>query len=53
MHPFVIRKTLAQTRIFTFDKLKNVYNKLADLDLKVKTGKIDMKMAIDKFVAEL
>jgi DNA polymerase-3 subunit delta len=53
MHPFVIRKTLAQSRRFTYEKLKNTYNELADLDLRVKTGKIDMKLAIFKFVAEL
>jgi DNA polymerase III subunit delta len=53
MHPFVIRKTLAQARTFTFDRLKSIYGKLADFDTKVKTGKMDMKMAIDKFVAEL
>jgi DNA polymerase-3 subunit delta len=53
MHPFVIRKSLAQTRIFTFDKLKKIYNKLGAYDTMVKTGKMDMKMALDKFVAEL
>ncbi|MFA6047349.1 MAG: DNA polymerase III subunit delta [Parcubacteria group bacterium] len=53
MHPFVIRKTLAQTRVFTFERLKKIYNKLARFDHAVKTGKVDMRMALDKFVAEL
>jgi len=53
MHPFVIRKTLTQTRIFTFDRLKKIYNKLARFDRAVKTGKMDMKLALDRFVAEL
>lgn len=53
MHPFVIRKTLTQTRNFSFDKLKKIYEKLARFDRAVKTGKMEMKLAIDKFVAEL
>lgn len=53
MHPYVIRKTLTQTKIFTFSKLKEVYNKLGIYDTMVKTGQMDMKMALDKFVAEL
>lgn len=53
MHPFVIRKSLGQIRNFTFDKLKNIYQKLGDIDIQVKTGKIDIKLALDKFVAEL
>lgn len=53
MHPFVIRKSLGQIRNFTFSKLKSIYQKLGDIDAKVKTGKLDMKLALDKFVAEL
>jgi DNA polymerase III delta subunit len=53
IHPFVVRKSLAQTRIFTFDRLKKIYKKLGLYDTMVKTGKMEMKMALDKFVAEL
>jgi len=53
MHPFVVKKSLAATRIFTFDVLKKIYQKLGAYDLAVKTGKMDMKLALDKFVAEL
>jgi len=52
-HPFVVKKTLAQLRNFSFDKLKNIYNKLAELDTAVKTGKIEIKLAMDKFIVEL
>jgi DNA polymerase III subunit delta len=53
MHPFVIRKSLGQIQNFSFSKLKLVYQKLGDIDNKVKTGKIDIKLALDKFIAEL
>lgn len=53
MHPFVIKKTLSQIKTFTYDRLKKIYRKLARLDLAVKTGKMDMKLALDKLVAEL
>lgn len=53
MHPFVVRKSLAQIRNFSFDKLKNIYQKLGEMDTAVKTGKVEIKMALDKFIVEL
>ncbi len=53
MHPFVIRKSFAQTKNFPLQKLKIIYQKLADLDMQIKTGKINIHLALDKFVAEL
>ena len=53
LHPFVIKKTLFQMRNFTFEKLKNIYKKLGEIDTAVKTGKVEIKLALDKFVVEL
>ena len=53
MHPFVIRKSLGQIRNFSFSKLKEIYQKLGSVDTEIKTGKIDIKLALDKLVAEL
>lgn len=53
MHPFVVKKSLTQIRNFSFQKLKNIYNILLDMDVKIKTGKVEIKLALDKFVAEL
>ncbi|MFA4817850.1 MAG: DNA polymerase III subunit delta [Parcubacteria group bacterium] len=53
MHPFVVKKSLAQIRNFSFDKLKNIYQKLGELDTAVKTGKVEIKMGLDKFIVEL
>jgi len=53
MHPFIVRKSLAQTNNFSFEKLKKIYRKLSNLDAKIKTGKIDIGLALDKFIIEL
>lgn len=53
MHPFVVRKSLAQIRNFSWEKLKNIYQKLGELDTQVKTGKVEIKMGLDKFIVEL
>jgi DNA polymerase-3 subunit delta len=53
MHPFVVKKSLAQIRNFSYDKLKDIYQKLGELDTAVKTGKIEIRLALDKFIVEL
>lgn len=53
LHPFVVKKSLSQIRNFSWEKLKKIYQKLTDLDNKVKTGKIEIKLALDKFIIEL
>jgi DNA polymerase III subunit delta len=53
LHPFVVKKSLAQIMRFSFAKLKDIYQKLSQLDTSAKTGKIEIKLALDKFVAEL
>jgi len=53
LHPFVVKKGLAQTRNFSFETLKKIYQKLSTLDTKAKTGKIDIKLALDKFIVEI
>jgi DNA polymerase III subunit delta len=51
MHPFVVRKSLEQTRNFSWEKLKSLYNNLCEIDFESKTGKTDIELALDKFVA--
>lgn len=53
LHPYVVKKSLMQTRNISFQKLKQIYQKLGEIDFQAKTGKIDIKLALDKFVAEL
>jgi len=53
LHPFVVRKCLSQSRNFSFETLKKIYQKLGNLDVKIKTGQIDIKLALDKFIVEI
>lgn len=53
LHPFVVKKSLAQLRHFSWEQLRQIYQKLAQLDTAVKTGKIEIKLALDKFIVEL
>jgi len=51
MHPFVARKSLEQARNFSWENLKKLYNNLCEIDFESKTGKTDIALALDKFVA--
>jgi len=53
LHPFVVKKGLAQVRNFPFSRLKQIYGKIGAVDLMIKTGKIDIELALDKLVSEL
>ncbi len=53
LHPFVVRKGLSQARNFSLENIKKIYQKLSNLDVKIKTGKIDIKLALDKFIVEI
>jgi len=53
LHPFVVQKGIAQLRGFTLAQLKKIYKKLEQIDLQIKTGKIDIVLALDKFVVSL
>ena len=53
IHPFVVKKSLAQTQNFPFGTLKKIYQKLSIFDVKIKTGQLDIKLALDKFIVEL
>lgn len=52
LNPFVVQKALGQLRKTNLEKIKSIYQQLADLDLKLKTGEIDPKLALDKFIVE-
>lgn len=51
MHPFVARKSLDQSRNFSWPQLKSLYNQLCEIDFESKTGKTDIALALDKFAA--
>ena len=53
LHPFVVKKSLGQLNRFSFNRLREIYGKIADLDTAVKTGQINILLAIDRLIAEM
>jgi DNA polymerase-3 subunit delta len=51
LHPFVVRKTYGQAQKFTFLQLKKIYRKIFQVDLSIKTGKLDPDVALDLFIS--
>jgi DNA polymerase III delta subunit len=53
LHPFVVKKTSGLCRYFSFPQLKEIYKKIYQTDLQIKTGQLDPELAIDLFVAQI
>ena len=51
LHPFVIKKSCALSRRFQFLELKKIYQKIFEIDLNIKTGKIESSTAIDLLIS--
>jgi DNA polymerase III subunit delta len=51
LHQYPAQKTREQARGFSLTALQHIYEKLLDLDVGVKTGKMDMATGLDMFVA--
>jgi len=53
MHPYVIQKSTQQAKKFNFEELKKIYQKIFQVDLSIKTGKVEPETALDLFIAEI
>jgi len=53
LHPFVVRKSLFLVRKFKVSELKKIYQKIFEVDLAIKTGKIDPEAALELLIAEI
>ena len=53
LHPFVIKKSSFQAQRFSLQELKKIYQKIFQVDLNIKTGKLDPQVALDLFIAEI
>lgn len=53
LHPFVVKKSTFLARRFTQERLKIIYEYLLDMDLGIKTGRIDPRVALDMLVMEI
>jgi DNA polymerase III subunit delta len=50
---FVIRKTMEQAQRYSLLRIKQVYQKLVETDLAIKTGKYDGELALNILIADL
>jgi len=53
LHPFVVQKSSYLCNQFSMDKLKKIYWKIFQVDLDIKTGKVEPETAIDLLFAEI
>ena len=53
VHPYPIKKIIPQAKLFKLPQLKRIYHQLSDLDLAIKTGRLDNKLALDLLIASL
>ncbi|MBU2545289.1 DNA polymerase III subunit delta [Patescibacteria group bacterium] len=53
LHPFVVKKAYYSAQQFSFQELKNIYEKIFKIDLQIKTGQVEPATALDLFIAEL
>lgn len=52
LHPFVAQKAVTQAQKYTIEELKEIYKKLLQMDLRIKTSPIDAKTLLDIFVVQ-
>lgn len=52
LHPFVVQKSLGQLKNYDFERLKTIYQKILDIDFKIKTGGLDSRLALELFIID-
>ena len=53
LHPFVVKKGYYSCLKFTFNQLKKIYQRIFQIDLEIKTGRIEPEAALELFIAEI
>jgi len=53
IHPFVVKKSLWQTKKFSYEELKKIYRRLLKVDLNIKTGQVNPETALDLLITEI
>lgn len=53
LHPYVIKKTRNLLRNFSLEKLKKIYQRIFELDLDIKTGKIKAEEGLEMLITEI
>ena len=50
---YALSKTLEQTKLYSFERIKQVYERLLQTDMDIKTGKYNDRLALELLIAEL
>ena len=53
LHPFVVRKALAQVGNFSMEQLESIHRQLLEIDVAIKTGQTDPILALDMLITGL
>ena len=53
LHPFVVKKSLPFVKKYSQKKLKNIYQKLLEIDIKTKTGQGNQSVLLDVLVGKI
>ncbi len=53
LHPFVVQKCLQQAQRFRLEELKKIFHKIFQIDVDIKTGRIDPETALDLLITEI
>ena len=53
LHPFVVKKAIEQSQKFELEELKKIYQKLFEIDLDIKRGRVEPETALDMLIAEI
>lgn len=53
LHPYVVKKSHAQAQRFSLSELKKIYQKIFEVDLNIKTGKLEPETALELLIAEI
>jgi len=53
LHPFIVKKSYYIVQKFTFQELKDIYQKIFKIDTQIKTGKVEPATALDLLIVEI
>lgn len=53
LHPYIVKKSHAQAQRFSLSELKKIYQKIFEVDLNIKTGKLEPETALELLITQI
>ncbi len=53
IHPYVAQKSLQQVKNFQLNELKNIYRRLLEIDMAIKTSSVPARALFDRMIAKI